>query len=117
QLGDRYPESASALAGAAAQLGIPVSQLTTGFGLLAKNIVNGSSGLTKYGIVTRDATGQILPFGTVLAAVTDKFQSLPTAADKAAFAQNVFGRSGKNLIPILQQGAAGLAELEKKAGD
>jgi hypothetical protein len=110
-------ESASALAGAAAQLGIPVSQLTTGFGLLSKNIVNGSAGLTKYGIATRDASGQILPFDDVLGAISDRFNSLPTAMDKAAFAQNVFGRSGKNLIPILSQGRAGLAALEQKAKD
>jgi hypothetical protein len=110
-------ESASALAGAAAQLGIPVSQLTTGFGLLSKNIVNGSVGLTKYGIATRDASGQILPFDDVLGAISDRFNSLPTAMDKAAFAQNVFGRSGKTLIPILSQGRAGLAALEAKAKD
>lgn len=107
-------ESASELASAANSLGINVTQLNTGFGLLEKNIVNNSTSLTKYGIVTRDAEGQILPFNEILGNVSDKYATLATQADKTAFAQNVFGRSGKALIPILNEQSTGLQELYDK---
>lgn len=110
-------ESASALAGAGSLLGLDVTQLTTGFGLLEKNIVNASANLTKYGIATKDASGNVLPFDDVLAAVSDKFSTLQAGPEQAAFAMNVFGRSGKALIPILQQGSSGLADLEQRAKD
>lgn len=110
-------EEASSLAGAGSELGLTIDQLTSGFGLLSKAIVNGSTGLDQYGISTRDAEGNILPFSDVLSNVSDKFLSLPEGPERAAFAMNVFGRSGRQLIPILSQGSAGLAELEQKARD
>jgi hypothetical protein len=108
-------ESASALAAAGEALGLNVTQLTTGFGLLAKNIVNGSANLEKYGVATKDAQGNILPFDAVLANVSDKFATLQAGPEQAAFAMNIFGRSGKDLIPILARGSAGLKELEDSA--
>lgn len=109
------PEQASALASAAAALGIGVDQLNTGFGLLSKNIVNGTAGFTKYGIEVTDAAGATLPFDDILTNVIDKFQTLPAGPEQAAFAMNVFGRSGKAMIPILAKGTDGLAELEARA--
>jgi hypothetical protein len=110
-------EKTSALAGAANLLNLDTSKLNTGFGLLSKNIVNNSANLVKYGIATRDASGQIKPFSEVLGLVQDKFNTLPKGAEQTAFAMNVFGRSGKELIPILARGRDGLAELEQKAKD
>lgn len=108
-------EQASALAAAGNTLGIETSKLATGFGLLSKNIVNNSENLTKYGIATKDATGAVLPFDEVLGNVADKFATLPKGPEQAALAMNAFGRSGKDLIPVLQRGSAGLQELADKA--
>jgi hypothetical protein len=108
-------ESASKLTAAASLMGIDVSKLNIGFGILDKNIVNGSKNFDQYNIATRDAAGQILPFTDILANVSDKYNSLGTQQDKAALAMNVFGKSGKDLIPILSRGSAGLQELYDKA--
>lgn len=108
-------EQASTLAFAAEKLGVGVDKMNIGFGLLSKNIVNGTANMEKYGIVTRDAQGAILPFDDVLGNVIDKFQALPEGPQQAAFAMNVFGRSGRNLIPILKLGRDGLAELREEA--
>jgi hypothetical protein len=107
----------SALAGAASLLNLDTSKLNTGFGLLQKNIVNNSANLLKYGITLRNTSGEVLPFSTVLGNVQDVFATLTPGAEQAAFAMNVFGRSGKELIPILARGRDGLAELEQKARD
>lgn len=108
-------ESASALAGAAEHLGIGVDALNIGFGLLSKNIANGAPNLAKYGIAVKDTSGAMLPFDEILGRVQDKFGTLQPGAEQAAFAMNIFGRSGKALIPILQQGRDGLAALEAAA--
>jgi TP901 family phage tail tape measure protein len=108
-------EDASRLATAADTLGISTSTLATSFGLLGKNIINGSANLEKYGVVTKDAEGKTLPFNDILGNIQDKFATLPKGIEQATFAQNVFGRGGKALIPILAQGRAGLAALESAA--
>jgi hypothetical protein len=108
-------ESASGLAGAAEHLGIGVDQLGIGFKTLEKNVVTNSAALAGYGIVTKDANGVVLPFDELLGRVQDKFATLPTAADKTAFAVAAFGKAGTKLLPILAQGRDGLAELEAAA--
>ena len=108
-------EAASGLGAASKTLGISVDQLNVGFGLLSKNMVNAAPNLTKYGIAVRDANGELLPFEEVLGRVQDKFATLQPGAAQAAFAMNVFGRSGKALIPILARGRDGLEELTDAA--
>ncbi len=110
-------ESASALLGASDLLGISTTTLGTAFGTLSKNVVTGSASLAKYNIDTQDAQGNTLPFDDLLGAVIDKFQTLPAGAQQTAFAYAAFGKAGKDLIPILQKGRAGMAELEAKAKD
>lgn len=108
-------EATSKLAAAGNLLNLDVSKLNTGFGILNKNIVNGSANLDKYGVKTRDAQGNILPFTEILSNMSDKFAELPSQQEKSAFAMNAFGRSGKELIPILARGSEGLQELYDKA--
>jgi len=108
-------EDASRLAAAGTELGIPISKLNVAFGLLAKNVTNGSTNFDKYNIATKDAAGNTLPFLDILGNITDKFATLAPGTDQAAFAMNVFGRSGKDLIPVLQRGSEGLQELYDKA--
>lgn len=108
-------EEASGLAATGDLLGISVDKLSSSFGIFDKNLVNGSANLEKYGITTRDATGNLLPFDELLGATADKFLTLEEGPQQAAFAVNVFGRAGRDLIPILRQGSDGLAELRQRA--
>jgi hypothetical protein len=48
-----------------------------------------------------------------LMAVSDAFNKLPAGADKAALAQQLFGRQAKDLLPLLNLGSEGLAEQMK----
>lgn len=108
-------ESASALLAVMGEFGLSAQQATVGLGIFDKNIVNNSANLLKYGIATHDASGELLPFDEVLGNAADKFVSLGNAQKQTAFAMNVFGRSGKQLIPILRQGADGIEELKQEA--
>ena len=50
-----------------------------------------------------------------LMAIADRFAELPAGANKAALAQELFGRSGAKLIPLLNEGSKGIQALMKEA--
>jgi hypothetical protein len=54
-----------------------------------------------------------MPMAQRMATVADAFARMPDGVDKAATAQRLFGRSGQQLLPLLNSGAAGLqAQLD-----
>lgn len=50
-----------------------------------------------------------------LGALADKFAAMPDGMEKTALAQEYFGRSGAQLITLLNAGSAGLAEMKAEA--
>lgn len=108
-------ESASSLLFVADKLGVSTQSLSAGFGLLSKNISKNSPALAKYGLDLTNADGSMKDFNVILGIAADKYLQLGGGLAGASFAQEVFGRGGKALIPILEQGSAGLAALEAEA--
>jgi len=54
--------------------------------------------------------------GTTMRAIADAFARMPDGADKARIAMDLFGQVGLDLIPILNQGSAGIdAAMQKSA--
>lgn len=51
----------------------------------------------------------------VLEVLADHFAKLPDGAKKTAAAMDLFGRSGTSLIPLLNKGGDGIADLRKEA--
>src|SRR5207244_13416047 len=64
--------------------------------------------------VKRTSNGQV-DFLATLGNVADRYKQMPAGVDRTALALNVFGRSGKDLIPILNKGSAGLRDLYQEA--
>ncbi len=108
-------EDASRLRAAGAQLGITTDDLARGFGIFEKHLVDGGAAFTKYGISLTDNQGRQKSFKQLLAEAADKYRSLGQGVQGTAFALDVFGRSGKTLLPLLAQGSAGLAAMGKEA--
>lgn len=52
---------------------------------------------------------------TALGEIADAINKLPTPADRAAAAMQIFGRAGKDMLPLLAEGSAGLAEMAKRS--
>jgi len=71
----------------------------------------------KLGTSFTDASGAILPMSQILPGLADKFKDMPNGAEKTALAVDLFGRSGAQLIPFLNKGSDGMAELTQKAKD
>lgn len=61
------------------------------------------------------ANGKLRDADAVFGDIAEKFKTMPDGARKVATAVALFGKSGAALIPTLQAGRDGLAELRKEA--
>lgn len=105
-----------------AQLGgASAADFTAGLRKLSKELATGvdesgqhSKLFERLGIAAKDGEGNIRDLSEVLPEIAEKFAGLKTGAERSALAQQIFGRSGTKLVPILSQGAAGVARLQKQ---
>lgn len=68
----------------------------------------------RLGVSTRGADGQLKSTEQLFRDLAVGMAGLPNQTEKMAIAQQIFGRSGAQLVPILSRGAAGIAELEAR---
>jgi hypothetical protein len=69
----------------------------------------------RLGIDVRDAEGQFKSTEALLLEVADAFHEAADGATKTEIALALFGRAGAQMIPVLNQGAAGIDELRRVA--
>ena len=68
------------------------------------------------GVSVRDANGKIRSSESVFNDIVTKLRSIDTQAQRAAYAAQFFGDDfGPKLVPLLDQGADGIAKLRKEA--
>jgi hypothetical protein len=67
------------------------------------------------GISATDAAGNIRPAIDVIGDLAKRFETLPDGAAKTALAIKLFGRSGADMIPMLNEGEAGLRAMYEEA--
>lgn len=102
--------------GHAAQLGgADLQTVEKGLAKLSRTAADAQSGLataqrgfTDLGINIEDSNGVLKTNDQLLFEVADKFKEMPDGVLKAAKAQEIFGRSGKNLINTLNLGSDGI---------
>ena len=114
--------ASSELAFAASQVGMSTADLTKNIGFLSRSLAslerdadNAGNIFNRFGIDVHDANGHLLPTDEILGAVADRFQRMPDGVEKTALAMSVFGREGRAMIPLLNQGSAGLQKMGEKA--
>lgn len=81
----------------------------------AKQLNDTSNPLDKLNVATKNADGSNRGFNDILLSVADRFKELPDGAEKTALALQLFGRSGDQMIKILDKGSKGIIELEDQA--
>jgi hypothetical protein len=115
-------ESLSELAYVAKQSGTDLAAIETSTKKLSSAIVDASDGMETYvrifdklGISVDDLLGMSPEdqFWTVAMAMAD----LTNATERSSIATDLFGRSGTDLLPILAEGASGIADMRQKAHD
>lgn len=76
-----------------------------------------ADGLHALGISMQDPAVKAGNLDGVLLSIADKFAKLPDGPKKVKAAMDLFGKSGADLIPMLNAGADGLKVLKKEAND
>jgi hypothetical protein len=108
-------EAASKLAFAGEEVGVSTTTMATSFGILAKNIQTNSKFLTTYGIDVTKANGEQRSLNSILGQAADEYIALGGGLKGAAMAQQLFGRGGRALIPLLTRGSEGIKALGDQA--
>ena len=124
QLAQRTGIAVDALQGlqvAMAREGLEAGSLALGFRTLSGHIVGMAEGTAKSAELFRQLgiSAQTVSQGTgaLMSAIADRFAGMADGAEKSRFAVELFGRSGLQLIPILNQGSAGLDAAMRKAAE
>lgn len=111
-------ESLSALAFAADLSGVAFDTLSSGLRKLSQNMADietstdaAGKALRALGVTAGDNVD------TALAKIADGFAAVPDSARKTALAMELFGKSGAELIPLLNEGAEGIEELKARAAE
>lgn len=71
--------------------------------------------LRAIGVSATDANGKLKPTSAILAEVADKFASYKDGATKTALAMELFGKSGAQMIPLLNGGSVALSQASDEA--
>lgn len=115
-------EAMSQLAYAADLAGQSQEELGSSLGRLARQAADAAGGgkeasqvFSAMGVSVKNADGALKSTEQLLGDVADQFASYADGAAKTALAQELFGKSGAKMIPFLNQGRAGLADLAREA--
>jgi hypothetical protein len=115
-------EDLGRLSHAANLSGVSQGELTTSLTRLSRAMQDASNGtgtatqaFSRLGVSVTDAEGNLRSQADVMSDVADRFARMEDGATKTALAQEIFGRSGANLIPMLNQGSQGLRQMGDEA--
>lgn len=111
--------------GYAAQLsGSSLDGMAVGLKKLSLNIYGATKGgeaqietFRALGVAYKDAAGHARPTEDVLSDLADHFKSMPDGTEKTALAMKALGKSGAELIPLLNEGGDGIAKLRQEFVD
>lgn len=106
------------LGGIAAMTGLQLGVVTKGMAIFDKNLVAASASggkaaaaFTAIGVSLKSGRTNMQMFEQT----AEKFSQMADGPKKVALAMKLFGKSGAELIPILNMGAAGLEEFNRSA--
>jgi hypothetical protein len=116
-------EGLSAMTLAAAASGLSQDELGQSLKKLNVNIAEAAGSASSkagvafraLGIDVKNADGSIKDAGQILPEIANKFAQMADGPNKTAFAVQLLGRQGQALIPVLDQGAAGLDAFKTQA--
>jgi len=115
-------ESLTALKFAAEQSGVGFDMLQGAIARQARTANEAATGnktaqeaYARLGISVTDASGKMKDGNTLLLETADALKGIENPTQRSALAMEIFGRSGSQMLPMLMEGSAGIADLEAKA--
>lgn len=114
-------ETLSGLRFAADLSDVSMEQLSTSMGKLARAQQDAATGSTTarttfqaLGVTYKEADGTLRPLNDVMLDAADKLAQMEDETKRAALAQEMFGKSGMQMLPLLNQGSAAIrAQMEE----
>lgn len=102
---------------------LSLDDLAKSVGILSKNmsaIAGGAinptaAALASLNISVKNSDGTLKSSSQVMSEVADRFSKMQDGAGKTALAMQIFGKSGKDMIPLLNSGKAGIEEMKREA--
>lgn len=103
------------------QSGVDINSFQTGMKTLTKNMDAVSEGnktaienFKKLGIEVQNADGSLKTQSETLLAAVEAFQKMPESTEKARLAQELFGKQGQEIMPLLNSESGSVEELMAK---
>ncbi len=88
--------------------------LNKGLGAAAEGGKEAAAVFNTLGVKIKEQDGKTRPALDVMGDIADAFEKIEDPAQKTKVAMEVFGRAGSKLIPLLNQGRKGLAEMSEE---
>lgn len=98
-------------------LGGALTKLNRSIGEAAQGTKAQADAFAALGISVKEADGSLKSTEQVFNEVADAFSGLEDGAAKTTVAMDLFGRSGADLIPLLNAGTKGIGDLRKEADE
>lgn len=95
--------------------GTSAEAMQTGMVKLSVAVTNGNDALKAMGVQTKNTDGTFKSTRQILGEVADRFKDYEDGAAKTALAVEIFGKSGAELIPVLNAGSKGLDDFDAMA--
>lgn len=115
-------EDASRLAFSLKQSGVAADASQVSLKTLAKFVTAAGSSSSKAATLTslmgnswKDASGKAKSMQDIMPQLADSFAKMPDGAQKTALAVQLFGKNGTAMIPFLDKGSKGIAELNAQS--
>jgi hypothetical protein len=107
---------------AASLADINAEELNHSMGVLTRTMRGAKDGseeqakaFSKIGVHVKGADGKLRAADEVMGDIAEKFAKMPDGAEKTATAMQLFGKSGAKMIPLLNEGKDGLADMRAEA--
>lgn len=108
-------EEASKMVAIGKKYNVSADGMAKALRMLSIKATNNGKDFKKYGLVVKDAHGELLPASKILENVADKYKQLGGGLKGAVFAQKLMGKSAMEMVPLLEKGSAGVREMEEQA--
>lgn len=96
-------------------LGTGLSRLTARMADVAQGVPDATRLFKDFGVEVLNADGTLRSSDGVFKDIAQRFSEFEDGSTKSAFAMEFFGRSGTKLIPLLNSGRDGLADMAEEA--
>lgn len=115
-------ETMSSLSYAAKLADVDIQSLSSGVVKLSKTVIDAATGNREAAatfeamkVSVKGANGEIRPTEDILLDLAGRFSKMEDGATKTALAMRLFGKSGAEMIPFLNQGKEGIQALQAEA--